>query len=210
MGCPAPQAPSLATWVGVQRAVARHGGPGGSGCRPCRRHPVRVPASVRRPVSGASVQCPRVPVHTTGVQCPVRRPSVQVSHVRRPVSVRSTSADRSEVVERGGGAGSRTAGMAGVGVVACRVHNRLVVCPSRSLALEAGAGRAGVNGGVGLDSAVDTGKWLGGRVDRMADPDRPEARGGSPVGREPRCAVRSRRPSRASAHCCPRMITGRA
>ena len=45
-------------------------------------------------------------------------------------------------------------------MVAYRVHDRLVVCPSRSLALEAGPGRAGVNGGVGPDLAVDTGRWL--------------------------------------------------
>ena len=35
------------------------------------------------------------------------------------------------------------AGMAGVGVVARCVHDRLVVCLSRSLVLEAGAGGAG-------------------------------------------------------------------
>jgi hypothetical protein len=33
--------------------------------------------------------------------------------------------------------------MAGVGVVARRVHDRLVGCPSRNLAIEAGVGRAG-------------------------------------------------------------------
>ena len=46
----------------------------------------------------------------------------------------------------GGGwrwAGSRMAGMAGVGVVARRVHGQFVVCPSRSLAIEAAPGRAG-------------------------------------------------------------------
>jgi hypothetical protein len=49
------------------------------------RHRVRVLG--QRPVSGASVQCPRVPVHPTGVHCPVRaseRPSV-----RRSVSMGS-------------------------------------------------------------------------------------------------------------------------
>ncbi len=53
----------------------------------------------------------------------------------------AAGSDRSEGVERGGGAGSRTAGMPGR---RCRprVHDRLVVCPSRSLALQSGAGRA--------------------------------------------------------------------
>jgi hypothetical protein len=51
--------------------------------------PVRVlgqrpVSSVRCPVSGASDQCPRLPVHVTGVRC--GRLSVQVSAVRRPLS----------------------------------------------------------------------------------------------------------------------------
>jgi hypothetical protein len=43
--------------------------------------------------------------------------------------------------------------MAGVGVVARRVHDRLVVCPSRNLAIEASAGLR-ASGGVGLDLGV--------------------------------------------------------
>ena len=78
---------------------------------------VRTPAVLSSPcprscpVSGASVRCPAGPVQVIGVRC--GRLSVQVSSVRPPASVVS---DRNEVVGRGGGAGSRTAGMAGVGV----------------------------------------------------------------------------------------------
>jgi hypothetical protein len=115
---------------------------------------VRLPA-----VPSSPCRCPRP---ASGVQCPVRatsvhaclstrsvssvrcgRLSVQVSAVRCPCVPASAVSGRSEVMQRGGGAGRRTAGMAGVGVVARCVHDRLVVCPSRSLALEAGAGCAG-------------------------------------------------------------------
>ena len=131
-----------------QRAVARRGGPGGPAAGRAFVTLSVSSASVRRPVSGASDQCPRVPVQATGVQCPVRaseRPGVRcpVSGVRCPCVPASAVSGRSEVMQRGGGAGRRTAGMAGVGVVARCVHDRLVVCPSRSLALEAGAGCAG-------------------------------------------------------------------
>ena len=47
--------------------------------------------------------------------------------------------------------------MAGVGVVARCVHARLLVCLSRSLALEAGAGRCWASRGVGVDLAVVVG-----------------------------------------------------
>jgi hypothetical protein len=138
-----------------QRAVARRGGPGGPAAGRAFVTLSVSSASVRRPVSGASDQCPRVPVQACLSRRPVSsvrcgRLSVQVSAVRCPVSgVRcpcvpaSAVSGRSEVMQRGGGAGRRTAGMAGVGVVARCVHDRLVVCPSRSLALEAGAGCAG-------------------------------------------------------------------
>jgi hypothetical protein len=128
-----------------------------------------APSSVcprTRPVSG--VRCP-----VSGVRCPVRatsvhaclstgpvssvrcgRVSVQVSAVRGPVSApgadvrclcvaASAVSGRGEVLAGGGGVGSRTAGMAGVGVVARCVHVRLVVCLSWSLVLQAGAGGAG-------------------------------------------------------------------
>ena len=126
---------------------------------------------------------------STGPMSSVRcgRLSVQVSAVRRPVSASgvgvrclcvaaSAVSGRSEVLERGGGAGSRTAGMAGVGVVARCVHARLVVCLSRSLVLEAGAGGAGP-----AEASVWT--WPSsrevvgsGQHDRVADQDRPGAR----------------------------------
>jgi hypothetical protein len=61
-------------------------------------------------------------------------------------------------VGRGGaGAGSRMAGMAGVGVVACGVHGQFVVGPGRSLAVEPGRRLCWASGGVGLDLAVVVG-----------------------------------------------------
>jgi len=93
------------------------------GCRLCCRHRVRV--RVRHPVS--SVRCKR-PVSTGACprdRCPVRRLSVQESSVRPPASVRCgvRGVRRHEVAGCGGGAGRRTAGMAGVGVVARHVHD---------------------------------------------------------------------------------------
>jgi hypothetical protein len=136
----APQAPSTRTRLGVPACGRSAWWPGGR-MPAAPRHPVHVLGQC--PVSGASDQCPRLPVHRTGVQCPVR--ASERPGVRRPVSVLAASAvsGRSEVLERGGGAGSRMAGMAGVGVVARCVHARLVVCLSRRLVLEAGAGGAG-------------------------------------------------------------------
>src|SRR5512132_2323509 len=93
-----------------QCAVARRGGPGGPDAGRAFVTLSTSSASVRCPVSGASDQCPRLPVHGTGVQC--------------PVEVRSWSA---------AWAGRRMAGMAGVGVVARCVHARLVVYLSRRL-----------------------------------------------------------------------------
>jgi hypothetical protein len=88
----APQAPSTGTRLSVQRAVARHGGPGGPDAGRAFVTLSASTASVRRPVSEASDQCPRVPVHAIGVQCPLRaseRPGVRcpASDVRcgRPV-----------------------------------------------------------------------------------------------------------------------------
>jgi hypothetical protein len=147
MGCRAPQAPSTRTRLGVPARGRSAWWPRRSGCRPRLRHPVHVLG--QRPVSGASDQCPRVPVHRTGVQCPVR--ASEHPGVRCPASgvgVRclcvavSAVSGRSEVLERG--VGRQPYGwMAGVGVVARCVHARLVVCVSRRLVLEAGAGAAG-------------------------------------------------------------------
>jgi hypothetical protein len=191
MGCRAPQAPSTRTRLGVPARGRSEWWPRRSGCRPCLRHLSASSASVRCPVSG--VRCER-PVSTLACprdRCPVRaseRPGVRcpVSAVRRPVwasgvgvqclcVAASAVSGRSEVLERGGGAGSCTAGMAGVGVVARCVHARLVVCLRRSLALEAGAvlGQPRRRFGPGRRR----GRWLGsGQLDRVADQDRPGAR----------------------------------
>jgi hypothetical protein len=145
LGCRAPQAPSTRTRLGVPACGRSAWWPRRSGCRPRLRQPVHVlgqrPVSgVRCPVSGASDQCPRLPVHGTGVQCPVRafeRPGVRCPAsgvgVRCLFVAASAVSGRSEVLERGGGAGSPMAGMAGVGVVARCVHARLVGCLSRRL-----------------------------------------------------------------------------
>jgi hypothetical protein len=74
-----------------QRAVARRGGPGGPAAGRAFVTLSVSSASVRRPVSGASDQCPRVPVQACLSRRPVSsvrcgRLSVQVSAVRCPVS----------------------------------------------------------------------------------------------------------------------------
>jgi hypothetical protein len=145
-GCQAPQALSTGTRLvpgarpmGVVAQELRMPAVPSSPC------PRRRPASgVQGPVQASSVhacpstrplssvRCGHLSVQVSGVQCgrPVIHP------FPRPLC------PTREVVEGGGAAGSRMAGIAGVGVVACRVHDRLVVCPSRNLAIEAGAGRA--------------------------------------------------------------------
>jgi hypothetical protein len=78
MGCRGPQAPSTRTRLGVPARGRSAWWPRRSGCRPRLRHPVRVLGQC--PVSGASDQCPRLPVHGTAVECPVRaseRPGVR-------------------------------------------------------------------------------------------------------------------------------------
>jgi hypothetical protein len=164
MGRRAPQAPSAGTRFGVPAGTRSAWWPRISGAGPA-LSACPVLSSIRCPVS--CVLCP-----VSGVRCPVStramstRPasSVRVSAVRcgrpvsgvqlgvrhlgirRPLSGRSTSAvsDPGEFVKRADAASSHTARTAGVGVVAPRgIHDRLVVCPSRSLTLEAGAGRAG-------------------------------------------------------------------
>ena len=110
-----------------QRAVARRGGPEGPDAGRAFVSLSTSSASVQCPVSGVrwSGQCPRLPVHGTDVRCPVRaseRPGVRCPAsgvgVRCLCVAASAVSGRSEVVERGGGAGRRMAGMAGVGVVA--------------------------------------------------------------------------------------------
>jgi hypothetical protein len=165
-----------------QRAVAQRGGQGGpdAGCAV-----VTVSAfvsGIRCPVSGASVRCPtgacpgdRCLVRASarpGVQCPAS--GIRASGVR---CVR-----RDEVAGCGGGAGSRTAGMAGGGVVARHVHDGASSARGWSLALEAGAGRAGpAEGRLGLGRR--RGRWLAvGQADRVADRERLDAREDRPSG----------------------------
>jgi hypothetical protein len=121
------------------------------------------PSSVRcgRPVSPRV--CPRCP--RDSVHCPVRaseRPGVlrpvSAVAVRCPRVPASAVSDRGEVVEGGGGAGSRMGGMAGVGVP-----------PAVSTAGSSNRGSRlrrprWARGGVGVDSAVvvgGVGRWLG-------------------------------------------------
>jgi hypothetical protein len=132
-------------------------GPGGSdaGCAFVRVY--TSSASGRRPVSGADVQPPRMSVRATGVQSPVRaseRPGVRrpvsAVGVRCPCAPASAVSDQGEVVEGGGGAGSR---VAGIGVPARRVHDRLLVTPG----IEAAQAALGQGRRRGLDSAVVVG-----------------------------------------------------
>jgi hypothetical protein len=184
MGCRAPQAPSTRTRLGVAACGRSAWWPRRSGCRPRLRHPVHVLG--RCPVSG--VRCPvrATSVHgclSTGPLSSVRcgRLSVQVSAVRRPVSASGVCAlpralCPAEVRSWSAAwAGSRMAGMAGVGVVARCVHDRLVVCLSRRLVSKLAQALLG-QPRRRLDLAV-VGRWLGsGQLDRVADQARPGAR----------------------------------
>jgi hypothetical protein len=194
MGRRAPQAPSAGTRFGVPS-----GHPLGVVAQDIRSWPCLVslsgpqqPASsvrCERPVStramppATGVQRPgvRCPVWASGVRCPVGHPGI-----RRPLSGRSTSAvsEPGEFVKRADAASSHTARTAGVGVVAPHgIHDRLVVCPSRSLTLEAGAGRAG-------PTEASAWPWSSGGprppagLDRLADQEEPVAQGPL-IGREP-------------------------
>jgi hypothetical protein len=184
LGWRAPEAPSTGTRLehsslrslGVVAQEVR--------MRPCRRHPVRIVG--QRPASSVRCdQCPVRPVSTlacpaTGVRCPVRaseRSGVRwpASRVRCPVwasGIRAFLRPLCRADARSGSAamaGRRTVEMVGVGVVARCVHDRLVVCPSRSLALEAGAGRAGP-AEVSAWTWPCRGEVVGsGQLDRMAD-----------------------------------------
>jgi len=169
-GCQAPQTLSTGTrWDGPARARWAWW-PRRCGCRPCLRR--RAGVLGQRPESSVWCGCPasRVPVHAAAVRCPVwvsGRPDVRcpVSSVgvRCPWVSASTVSGR-EVVERWRWAGSRMAGMAGVGVVACGVHGQFVVGPGPSLAVEPGAGRAGPAEGSAWtwpSSWAVVGSWLG-------------------------------------------------
>jgi hypothetical protein len=164
-----------------QRAVARRGGQGGpdAGCAV-----VTVSAfvsGIRCPVSGASVRCPTGAC--PGVRCPVRaseRPGVQcpasgVCALRRPRCPTGMRL-RGVVVEP---TAVRLGDGPGVGVVARRLHDGASSAQGWSLALEAGAGRAGpAEGPPGLGRR--RGRWL---VLGPADRERLGWTPGSPIGR---------------------------
>jgi len=169
MGRRAPQAPSVGTRFGIPAGSRSAWWPRISGAgRALSACPVL--SSIRRPVSGVSVQCPRVrcpgdrcpvsgvgvqasrrpgvrcPLSGVGVRCPVSSwaSGIWASGVRYPGVPASAVSEPGEFVKRADATSSHTARMAGVGVVAPDgIHDRVVVCPSRSLALEAGAGRGG-------------------------------------------------------------------
>ena len=209
MGRRAPQAPSAGTRFGVPAGSRSAWWPRISGAgRALSACPVL--SSIRRPVSGVSVQCPRVRVHATGVQCPVRasrRPGVRCP-VWRPVSgvrlgvrasghpasairafprllcpnrVSSSSAPMRRAATRRGRPGSAwsprtvsTTGWSSARVGAWRSKLAQAVLGQRRHRLGPGRRR---------------GRWLGsGQVDRVADQDRLDARGGSPVGRGNVCS----------------------
>jgi hypothetical protein len=177
---------------------------------PCQ--PVRSSAASGVPVSGVSVQCPRVRCPATGVQCPMwasRRPGVRCpvwasgvrcpvsswasGHlgIRRPLSGRSASvvSEPGEFVKRADAASSHTARTAGAGVVARTVSttgwSSARIGAWRSKLAQAVLGEPRHRLGPGRRR----GRWFGsGQVDRVADQDRLDARGGSPVGRGNVCS----------------------
>jgi hypothetical protein len=125
------------------------------------RTPAVPPSACPHPRPAAVVQCPvrtsslHACLPTTGVQSPVsERPGCPVSAVgvRCPSVPASAVSDQDEVVEGGGGAGSRVAGMAGS---ACSPT------VSTTGSSEPGGSRLRrprwARGGVGLDSAIVVG-----------------------------------------------------
>ena len=120
----------------------------------------------------------------SGVRCPVGRPGLWASGVRYPGVPRLLCPNRvsssSAPMRRAATRRRRPE----VGVVTPHgIHDRLVVCPSRSLTLEAGAGRAG-------PTEASAWPWSSGGprpaagLDRLADQEEPVAQGPL-VGREP-------------------------
>jgi hypothetical protein len=126
-----------------------------SGCPACPARCPRPPSASTRPVRvrHPPVRCPVSGVRPSGVRC--QRPaSASVSRLSAPVSSWS----------------AWTATRLGTGRVGMSLHlvrDRLVGCPSPSLALGAGAGRAG-SGGVGRWSPASSpetrGRWPGSTV----------------------------------------------
>jgi hypothetical protein len=79
-GCQSPRRCPQEHGGASHRAAAGRSGPGGADAGHALVTVSMSSASVRHPVSGASVQCPRVPVHATAVQCPMQtseRPGVR-------------------------------------------------------------------------------------------------------------------------------------
>ena len=204
MGRRAPQAPSAGTRFGVPAGSRSAWWPRISGAgRALSGCPVL--GSIRRPVSGVSVQCPRVRcprdrcpvsggasrrpgvrclVWSSGVRCPVGRPGIWASDVRYPGVPRLLCPNRVSSSSAPMRRAATRRGRPEVGVVAPHgIHDRLVVCPSRSLTLEAGAGRAG-------PTEASAWPWSSGgprpaaRLDRLADQEEPVGQGPL-VGREP-------------------------
>ena len=188
MGCRAPQAPSTRTRLGVPACGRSAWWPGGPDAGRAFVTLSMSSAGVRCPVSDVRCeQCPRLPVHGTGVQCPVRaseRPgvSVQVSAVRRPVSASGVCAlprplCPADVRSWSAAVGRQPYSWDGRG----RRGRPLRPCPARGLPESAPRARSWrrrcwASRGVGLDLAV-VGRWLGsGQLGRVADQDGPGAR----------------------------------
>jgi hypothetical protein len=164
-----------------QYAVARRGGPGGpdAGC-------AVVALSRRCPVRASSV--PRVAAQLIGVRCPVRvseRPGVQcpASGLRRPGWPSGVRAFERPLCPTA---------MRSWSVAVGHVHNG-TSARGWSVALEAGAGRAGRAAGQ-LRLGRRRERWLSsGRFDRMVDRERLDGmrEDGPSVGswRRPRCVV---------------------
>ena len=143
----------------------------------------RPASGVRCPVSGASDQCPRLPVHGTAVQCPVRaseRPGVRCPAsgvgVRCLCVAASAVSGRSEVLERGGGQAAVRLGWPGSAwspAMSMTARRLPEVGAWRSKLAQAVLGQPRRRFGPGRRR----GRWLGsGQLDRVADQDRPGAR----------------------------------
>jgi hypothetical protein len=149
--------------------------------------PRSCPASgVQCPVRASGV--PRVPVQVTGVWC--GRLRVQVSSVRRPASVRPASAVSDGMRSRGVAVGPAAARLGWPGAA----WSPAMSMTARRLP-EVGAWRSKLAQAVlgqrrhRLGPGRRRGRWLGsGQVDRVADQDRLDARGGSPLGRGNVCS----------------------
>jgi hypothetical protein len=154
------------------------------------------------PLSGVGVRRP-----VSGVRCPVGRPGIWVFGARYPGRSASAVSEPGEFVKRADAASSHTARTAGVGVVARTVSttgwSSARIGAWRSKLAQAVLGERRHRLGPGR-----RGRWFGsGQVDRVADQDRLDARGGSPVGRgnvcsEVRLLWQACAARHTSGHCC--------